>query len=102
MWTGTLACGAWLLWDKLDPELQQAVERVVASENDFLTSEKTAEWPLARHESRGKWLGGSDVSSRRIDVSYSSARSRLARSSVQIHDEYAVHRGRHARRENGE
>lgn len=36
MWTGPLAFGAWLIWDKLDPSLQQAVQRVVASEDDVL------------------------------------------------------------------
>ena len=36
MWTGTLACGAWLIWDKLDPPLQQAIERVIACEDDVL------------------------------------------------------------------
>lgn len=36
MWTGTLASGAWLIWDKLDPALQQAFERVVAWEDDIL------------------------------------------------------------------
>jgi hypothetical protein len=34
MWTGTLGFGAWLIWDKLDAPLQQAVERVVAAEAD--------------------------------------------------------------------
>ncbi len=36
MWTGTLACGGWLIWDKLDPPLQQAIERVIAWEDDIL------------------------------------------------------------------
>ncbi|HEY2589638.1 MAG TPA: hypothetical protein VGI81_28090 [Tepidisphaeraceae bacterium] len=36
MWTGTLASGAWLMWDKLDPALQQAIEGVVAWEDDIL------------------------------------------------------------------
>ena len=39
MWTGTLTFGAWLIWDDLDSELRQGVERVVASEADrFLQS----------------------------------------------------------------
>jgi hypothetical protein len=39
MWTATLGFGAWLIWDDLDPELRQGVERVVASEADrFLGS----------------------------------------------------------------
>jgi hypothetical protein len=55
MWTGTLACGAWLLWDKLDPELQQAVERVVAAENDFLTDVKPRNglWDDTKAEENG-------------------------------------------------
>lgn len=36
MWTGTLAFGAWLNWNKLDPALQQAIERVVAWEDNIL------------------------------------------------------------------
>jgi len=40
MWTGTLAFGAWLMWDKLGPDLQQGMERVVASEDDILTGRK--------------------------------------------------------------
>ncbi len=40
MWTGTLGFGAWLIWDKLDAPLQEAVERVVASEADrFLATQ---------------------------------------------------------------
>lgn len=34
MWTGTLAFGAWLLWDDLDPDLRKGMERIVASEAD--------------------------------------------------------------------
>jgi hypothetical protein len=34
MWTGTLTFGTWLIWDDLDAELRQGVERVVASEAD--------------------------------------------------------------------
>lgn len=37
MWSGTLAFGAWLMWDKLDTSLQQGIQRVVASENDILS-----------------------------------------------------------------
>jgi hypothetical protein len=36
MWTGTLASGAWLIWDKLDAPLQQSIERVIAWEDDIL------------------------------------------------------------------
>jgi hypothetical protein len=39
MWTATLGFGAWLIWDDLDAELRQGVERVIASEADrFLGS----------------------------------------------------------------
>ena len=39
MWAGTLGFGAWLIWDKLDSQLQKDVERVIASEADrFLTN----------------------------------------------------------------
>lgn len=37
MWTGTLATGTWLIWDKLDPALQQAFQRVAAWESDILS-----------------------------------------------------------------
>ena len=40
MWTGTLAFGAWLMWDQLDPSLQKDVERVVAWEDDILAGRK--------------------------------------------------------------
>jgi hypothetical protein len=36
MWTGTLAFGAWLIWDKLDASLQRDIQRVVAWEDDIL------------------------------------------------------------------
>ncbi len=36
-WTGLLALGAWLIWDKLDPQLQQDVERVVAAQDNLLS-----------------------------------------------------------------
>jgi hypothetical protein len=38
MWTGTLAFGAWLMWDQLEPALQQDLQRVVASEDDILAN----------------------------------------------------------------
>src|SRR5208337_4478492 len=47
MWTGTLAFGAWLMWDKLDPALQQGIQRVVASEDDVLSQ---------REPPNGLWL----------------------------------------------
>lgn len=34
MWTGNLAFGAWLVWDKLDSQLQKDVERIIAAEAD--------------------------------------------------------------------
>jgi hypothetical protein len=34
MWTGTMAFGAWLMWEDLDPDLRKDVERVVTSESD--------------------------------------------------------------------
>jgi hypothetical protein len=37
MWTGTLAWGTRLIWDQLDLELQQGVERVIAWECDILS-----------------------------------------------------------------
>lgn len=37
MWTGTLAWGAWLVWEELDPDLQQSLERVIAWECDILS-----------------------------------------------------------------
>lgn len=40
MWTGTLATGAWLMWDKLEPALQQDIQRVVAYEDDILSKRK--------------------------------------------------------------
>jgi hypothetical protein len=37
MWTGTLAWGAWLVWETLDAELQIHLQRVVAWECDILS-----------------------------------------------------------------
>ncbi|HEX3628554.1 MAG TPA: hypothetical protein VH280_24355 [Verrucomicrobiae bacterium] len=37
-WTSSFALGAWLMWDKLDPQLQQDIERVIATQDDFLTN----------------------------------------------------------------
>ncbi|HEX3628563.1 MAG TPA: hypothetical protein VH280_24400 [Verrucomicrobiae bacterium] len=37
-WAGSLAFGAWLIWDKLDPQLQQDVERVVTAQDDLLAT----------------------------------------------------------------
>ncbi len=55
MWTGTLAFGAWLIWDDLDPELQKGVERVVASEADrFLaTRPPGGRWNDTKAEENG-------------------------------------------------
>jgi hypothetical protein len=38
MWTGTIAFGAWLIWDKLDAALQHDIERVMAWESDILAA----------------------------------------------------------------
>ena len=46
MWTGTLAFGAWLIWDDLASELREGVERVVTSEADRF---------LAGHPPSGRW-----------------------------------------------
>src|SRR5215469_16991311 len=35
-WTSSFALGAWLIWDKLDPQLQKDLERVVAAQDDLL------------------------------------------------------------------
>ena len=55
MWTGTLSFGAWLIWDELDPELRQGVERVIASEADrFLGSKPpTGRWADTKAEETG-------------------------------------------------
>lgn len=37
MWTGTFAFGAWLIWDQLDPTLQQQLQRVIGWEDDILS-----------------------------------------------------------------
>ena len=37
-WTGSLAMGAWLIWDKLDPQLRRDIERVVAAQDNFLAT----------------------------------------------------------------
>lgn len=37
MWTGTLAFGAWLIWDQLDPALQHQLQQVIAWEDDILS-----------------------------------------------------------------
>jgi hypothetical protein len=37
-WTSSLTLGAWLIWDQLDLQLQQDVERVVAAQDDLLAT----------------------------------------------------------------
>ena len=55
MWTGTLSFGAWLVWNDLDPELRQGVERIIASESDrFLGSKPPAgRWGDTKAEENG-------------------------------------------------
>jgi hypothetical protein len=55
MWTGTLAFGAWLIWDRLDPALQQAIQRVVAWEDDILSRREppTGLWLDTKAEENG-------------------------------------------------
>ena len=55
MWTGTLAFGAWLMWDDLDPDLRKDVERVIASESDrFLPNKSpTGRWFDTKAEENG-------------------------------------------------
>jgi hypothetical protein len=38
MWTGTIAFGAWLIWDQIDAALQHDIERVMAWESDNLAA----------------------------------------------------------------
>jgi hypothetical protein len=40
MWTGTIARGAWLVWDQLDAPLREDLQRVVAWESDVLADRK--------------------------------------------------------------
>ncbi|HEV2320200.1 MAG TPA: hypothetical protein VGV18_10650 [Verrucomicrobiae bacterium] len=37
-WTSSFTLGAWLIWDKLDSDLRQDVERVVAAQDDLLAT----------------------------------------------------------------
>ena len=55
MWTGPLAFGAWLIWDKLEPALQQGIQRVVASEADILAKREppTGLWLDTKAEENG-------------------------------------------------
>ena len=55
MWTGTLAFGAWLIWDKLDPGLQQGIQRLVAWEDDILAKREppTGLWLDTKAEENG-------------------------------------------------
>ena len=55
MWTGTLGFGAWIIWDDLNPELKQGVERVVASEADRFLSVKPPSgiWDDTKAEENG-------------------------------------------------
>jgi hypothetical protein len=55
MWTGTLTFGAGLIWDDLDPELRQGVERVIASEADCFLKDKppVGRWGDTKAEENG-------------------------------------------------
>jgi hypothetical protein len=55
MWTGPLAFGAWLMWDQLEPGLQQGIQRVVASEDDILARREppTGLWLDTKAEENG-------------------------------------------------
>ena len=60
MWIGTLAFGAWLIWDDLDPDLQKGFERVVAFEADRFIGKKppTGRWFDTKAEENGWDLTG--------------------------------------------
>lgn len=55
MWAGTLAFGAWLIWDQLDPALRQGIQRVIAWEDDILTRREppTGLWLDTKAEENG-------------------------------------------------
>lgn len=55
MWTGTLAFGAWLVWDQLEAELRTGIERVLTSEADrFLAAPPpTGLWGDTKAEENG-------------------------------------------------
>jgi len=55
MWAGTLGFGAWLVWDDLDPELREGIERVVTSEADRFLAGKppTGRWNDTKAEENG-------------------------------------------------
>ena len=37
-WASSLAFGAWMIWDKLDPALRRDIERVIAAQDDLLAT----------------------------------------------------------------
>ena len=55
MWIGTMAFGAWLIWDDLDPDLRKDFERVVAFEADRFIGKKppTGRWFDTKAEENG-------------------------------------------------
>ena len=55
MWTGTLAFGAWLVWDELDAGLRRDTQRIVASEADrFLNGQPPSGlWADTKAEENG-------------------------------------------------
>ena len=96
MWTGTLAFGAWLMWDKLDPSV---AERRPARgclggrhPGQKATAQRISGWTPRPRKTAGRcraWSWG-------IDVSHPPARRLLARGRARLHDEHPLHGGRHA------
>lgn len=54
-WAGTLAFGAWLMWDELDSDLRKDCERVIASEADRFLAVKppSGRWADTKAEENG-------------------------------------------------
>lgn len=54
-WTGALAFGALLIWDKLDPSLRQDIERMMAAQDDLLAQgiPPTGLWSDTKAEENG-------------------------------------------------
>jgi hypothetical protein len=54
-WTGSFAFGAWLIWDQLEPALQQDVQRVAAAQDDLMAegNPPTGLWADTKAEENG-------------------------------------------------